>query len=1104
MMMRFTVFALFFIAGSCPLFLRGASDPSLKSGIEAEIRRITETWPAQSVGLAPLTDSVYQYLYQDAANDSLADVYSSSLLKYLRGISKYNSAEKLRSGYYRQVIRLIPIAFNWHHNGMLQEQMKQHYSYVMSGLSVIPDTAAVRQFTEFLLSKNPDLLFRYVEEFNQQSWAVSLVERAAISAPESAKRYLGMDNLVRQLLRKGKDERVRILFEIFGKYGVKSPAYLLVTDILQGKYLLETADSIGKNELFMFRRALELAASGQETGTYSLRKYIEYVSVDQMRKLNLSYHYSANPASGDFVRSLSSTELLIAAGYGYRELSAKCFQSVITLLLNNKDTIASGFTAVIEAERLKKLIALMDQNGQFNNMIARFRQDAREEILTALSSEPVQDNIPVWYFFNRTEQQTLTAEQPPANIFQEQSSEKSANSTESNPAEIPKQDLSSQENKSAPESEVQKEKVSEEQQPDKAQTANAKDENLTEQIALEKFESRADIALEKLPMAKSAIANSAILPNARLDMVNNIRVHEAPLPPFKLNLEPLPAKILSLKKNIRQSLQELESFLSEPYAKEILLYAAEREPDELLRKFELIKTKLYCVEVIDAVVKTDPVSVKKYLFNKLHPVSAALVYSTDTISKKLLEIHSKLGYAAKPLLLMDAIADGSLGLGEALRISEDKVALFRAMCASLSKPQVLAKVSLEKELQYYSLRAVREINDKMSLPEQQKFSSIDALSAEEIYFLMVYGREEVFKSTFTGLYSRLLSKLPGKNLYSLFQQTGYHKFRNFLALCSQYGKLEDVLDLMNPSQRSRLLTQMMQNLDPDPANLDEVIPVAQILNTSSDSDLHQELHLLLKEEYQSREKTNNELGLSVYGTLVAFTAPNAVAEQNWFFKTARRFNITSAAILPTKELYAADRIYEQMFFYNDEDGRSSYLNFVSGYKRKTDWIFEDKGSFSIIKSSDQKVWIFANKPDYQESGMEAIDDYFKNQNIKPSIVIHRGHSFYTESTIRRISPETRLIFLGSCGGFYKIPQAMEMAPSAQYIATRQIGTKGINDPLIIELNDYIRTAAKIEWPVFWEKVKSRVGSNPMFEDYVPPHLNLESQFIKAYYNLLGV
>ena len=97
-----------------------------------------------------------------------------------------------------------------------------------------------------------------------------------------------------------------------------------------------------------------------------------------------------------------------------------------------------------------------------------------------------------------------------------------------------------------------------------------------------------------------------------------------------------------------------------------------------------------------------------------------------------------------------------------------------------------------------------------------------------------------------------------------------------------------------------------------------------------------------------------------------------------------------------------------------------------------------------------------------------------------------------------------MIFLGSCGGFYKIPQAMEMAPSAQYIATRQIGTKGINDPLIIELNDYIRTAVRIEWPVFWEKIKSRLGSNPMFEDYVPPHLNVEAQFIKAYFKLIGV
>lgn len=1076
----------------------------MKKGIEAELSRITGTWPTQSAGLVPLADSVHQYLYQDAGNDSLADVYALSLLKYLKGISKYNSAEKLKSGYYRQVIRLIPIAYNWHRNGILLEQMKQHYSYVMSGLSVIPDTSAVSQFAEFLLVKNPDLLFRYVEEFYQQTWSVSIVEKAAISAPESAKRYLGMDNLVRQLLRKGKDERVRILFEIFGKYGVKSPAYLLITDILQGNFLIEAADSVGKNELFMFKRALELAASGQETGTYSLRKYIEYVSVDQMRKLNLSYHYSPNPASGDFVRSLSSTELLIAVGYGYRELSAKCFQSVLSLLMNNKDTIAAGFTTVIEPERLKKMISMVEQSGQFGSLVARFRQDAKEEMLAALSAEASQDKVPVWYFFNQSNVQTNASEQQPAAGAQEKTSETSTSPAESNLLEKSAHEAAAVQNIPTTTAGYQTEKLIGVVEPAQAKSEEPIAEKEAETTASEKTESRADIALEKLAMAKSAIANSAISSAAVPDFVAISPVIEPPLPPFKLRLDPQPARILSLKKNIRQTLQEMESFLSEPFAKEILLYAAEREPDELLRKFELIKTKLFCVEIVDAVVKADPVSVKKYLFNKLHPVSAALAYSTDTISKKLLEINSKMGYAAKPLLLLDALTDGSLGLTEALRISEDKNALFRAMCASLSKPEVIARISIEKELQYYSLRAVREINDKMSLPEQQRFSLLESLSAEEIYFLMVYGREEVFKSTFTGLYSRLVSKAPGKNLYTLFQQTGYHKFRNFLALCSQYGKLEDALGLMSSDQRKQILTKLMQNLDHDPANLDEVIPVAELLNSSSDSELHQELHLLLKAEYLKRESNKDELGQSVYGTLVAFTAPNAAAEQSWFFKTARRFNITSASVLPTKELYAPDRIYEQMFFYNDEDGRASYSNFVSGYKRKTDWLFEDKGSYSIIKSSDQKVWIFANKPDYQENGMEAIDEYFKSQGIKPSIVVHRGHSFYTESTIRRISPETRLIFLGSCGGFYKIPQAMEMAPSAQYIATRQIGTKGVNDPLIIELNDYIRTAVRIEWPVFWEKIKSRLGSNPMFEDYVPPHLNVEAQFIKAYFKLLGV
>ena len=151
-----------------------------------------------------------------------------------------------------------------------------------------------------------------------------------------------------------------------------------------------------------------------------------------------------------------------------------------------------------------------------------------------------------------------------------------------------------------------------------------------------------------------------------------------------------------------------------------------------------------------------------------------------------------------------------------------------------------------------------------------------------------------------------------------------------------------------------------------------------------------------------------------------------------------------------------------------------------------------------------QVEIFANKPEFEENGMNAIDGYLKEKKITPVVVVHRGHSFHTEATLQKIPPTAKLVFVGSCGGFYKISMALENAPDAHIISTKQVGTKNVNDAMILALNENIRNGKDIVWNEFWNKMRERLGSNPYFIDYIPPNKNLESIFIRAYYKMLGV
>ena len=178
---------------------------------------------------------------------------------------------------------------------------------------------------------------------------------------------------------------------------------------------------------------------------------------------------------------------------------------------------------------------------------------------------------------------------------------------------------------------------------------------------------------------------------------------------------------------------------------------------------------------------------------------------------------------------------------------------------------------------------------------------------------------------------------------------------------------------------------------------------------------------------------------------------------------------------------------------------------MNTYKGQAAWKIEDRNSYvRIFSQTGKQVEIFANKPEFEENGINAIETYFKERILSPSVIVHRGHSFHTESTLEKVPSSAKLIFVGSCGGFYKISIALENAPDAHIISTKQVGTKAVNDAIVFALNENIRNGKDIVWNDFWDKMREKLGGNQYFRDYIAPNKNLESIFIKAYYKILGV
>lgn len=604
---------------------------------------------------------------------------------------------------------------------------------------------------------------------------------------------------------------------------------------------------------------------------------------------------------------------------------------------------------------------------------------------------------------------------------------------------------------------------------------------------------------EKKPEPPVADTHPRHQPKSKADPADEIVVE-----PVHIVLNDSARGLLVLKRNIFMALQDIPSFIHQPYAKAALLYAAVVEPDEVIKKVDLYKSKYWCRDVLEAAALNAPINARRYLDSKTHPVTVILSYSQNPAIKKLIRLNREAEYQSKPFLLFDEMVKDSLSLHDATEISSHPTRLFREMMRISARKNYLGQYNVEEEMNYYALHYVRSLNDKAGQPESIRFAAVDDLSCDELYHMMVYGREEVFHSTFDGMYARFERKCNTSGQWTAARFAAYPHYRAFLALCATYGRLDRFLSLFTPADRVELLTAFASGLQHEQDELSEAATVAEtIANTTTPSTL-QSLLTVIKNSYESFDSAKEYNGMSIYGILAAMCRDKVSDDAQWYNIMSRKYKTGSLAILSSKALTGQKPFIERMYFYDDEDGRDSYQNFIRTFSASPDWRVEQNYSYARVTSqTGARIEIYANKADLQESGDKEIGKIIADNGYEVKCVIHRGHSFHTEETLNKVPSTARFVLVGSCGGFYKINIALRKAPDAQIIATRQIGVKQINDPILYSFNEYLRQGRDINWKTFWDEMKVKVGASSYFNDYVPPHKNLEALFVRAYYEIMG-
>ena len=395
-----------------------------------------------------------------------------------------------------------------------------------------------------------------------------------------------------------------------------------------------------------------------------------------------------------------------------------------------------------------------------------------------------------------------------------------------------------------------------------------------------------------------------------------------------------------------------------------------------------------------------------------------------------------------------------------------------------------------------------------------RFKILDPLTPAELYYLIVLSEDEIYTSSYLGVYDRIFQRMQAPYGDSLIMQVHGDYFRKFIKMAAAYNKLDHFLGTMDKQNAGTIMKSFVIHLEN--AHEEEAVDVADSYSSIFEKNPTLARFILgeVKWNYDKNVAAGNKKGIVIYNLLQTL------------FESADTANKTDvAAKLGIPPIYTVDhssltddsgRVVQQVFFYGDKDkdGQLSYADFMSLFRAKPrtrpEWkITENPEWVSISSTKGKPVIIFANKPLLGEDDPDAkaqkdLSDYLYDHHLKPTIVIHRGHSYHVKYTIEQMPASARIVVLGSCGGYNNLSEVLKISEDAHIISSKQVGTKTVNEPILQAINNTLVAGKDIEWLPMWRELEAGFqrqkdpGAKEKFDDYIPPYKNLGAIFIKAY------
>ena len=409
----------------------------------------------------------------------------------------------------------------------------------------------------------------------------------------------------------------------------------------------------------------------------------------------------------------------------------------------------------------------------------------------------------------------------------------------------------------------------------------------------------------------------------------------------------------------------------------------------------------------------------------------------------------------------------------------------------------------EKAFAFY----VNQINDQHNAADAIRFASVKDLRPEDLYYIITSSEDEMYTSSYLGLYKRLMENFKNGSADSMFTLVNYDNFRTFMRIAANYNTLTDFLNRMPLTRAADLIKLFISGIESDTnTGLEKAMDVADSF-TGLDSAVV--ISELIKNEIGSNlircASGQLHFGSRLYNILLqVFDLVKQKDPTNKLWNFLGNYETLDGKALQNKN----GEIVELVLFYGDEDGTSSFNNFLGLFKDTSKWQTSKNEYWVNIRSrSEQPISIYANLPlDYkQELDLQAQDElakFLNQQAIEPSVVIHRGHSYHMDKTLKKLKPSVKLAILGSCGGNKNIVNVATISPDAQIIVSKKTGSKLINDPMIAGINENLQNKGKLNWTEIWQQLSDQFSKDEfrlnLFNEYIPPARNVSLFVLKLF------